>query len=80
MRGIYIAMIIAKLLNIKNEKLFENVVKYVASCQTYEGGISPITNSEAHGGLTYCAVAALCILDSLWAINIDKLLHWLVNK
>jgi len=65
MRGTYIAIILAKLLNIQCEELFKNVVDYISSCQTYEGGISPIPNSEAHGGLTYCAVAALCALDSL---------------
>lgn len=30
--------------------------------QTYEGGISGSPGTEAHGALTFCALAALCIL------------------
>jgi len=39
--------------------LIENIGDYIGKCQTYEGGIGPVPESEAHGGLTYCAVAAL---------------------
>ena len=31
-------------------------------CQTYEGGFGAYPGCEAHGGYTFCAFAALCIL------------------
>ncbi|VEU38988.1 unnamed protein product [Pseudo-nitzschia multistriata] len=41
------------------------VIDYVRSCQTYEGGMGGEPFSEAHGGYTLCAVAALQLLGAL---------------
>mmetsp|Transcript_18947 Transcript_18947/g.52877 ORF Transcript_18947/g.52877 Transcript_18947/m.52877 type:complete len:665 (-) Transcript_18947:390-2384(-) len=41
------------------------VVDFVRACQTYEGGIGGEPFSEAHGGYTLCAVAALKLLGAL---------------
>lgn len=41
------------------------VVDYVRSCQTYEGGMGGEPFSEAHGGYTFCAVAALKLMGKL---------------
>lgn len=30
--------------------------------QTYEGGLSSVPGSEAHGSYTFCALACLCII------------------
>lgn len=49
MRAVYIAVILAKLLNFDCDLLFENTSDYIASCQTYEGGISNLPFGEAHG-------------------------------
>lgn len=61
-------------------KLLDNLVDFISSCQTYEGGLGPIPYSEAHGGLTYCGVAALCELNLLNKINVEKLIYWLMNR
>ena len=34
---------------------------HIASCQTYEGGIGGARGCEAHGGYTFCGVAALVL-------------------
>jgi protein farnesyltransferase subunit beta len=41
------------------------VINFVQSCQTYEGGMGGEPFSEAHGGYTFCAVAALKLLGAL---------------
>ena len=41
------------------------VIDFVKSCQTYEGGMGGEPFSEAHGGYTFCAVAALKLLGAL---------------
>lgn len=77
----------AKLLNIpiytdanSETDLFCNTAKWIASCQTYEGGFGATPGNEAHGGYTFCGVAALVLLDKLHLCDIDALLHWTANK
>ena len=59
-------------------------VEYVLSCQTYEGGFGLCPGMEAHGGSTYCAVAALALLERLSALGAGagsarwRLVRWLV--
>lgn len=40
-------------------------INFVISCQTYEGGMGGEPFSEAHGGYTFCGVAALKIMGAL---------------
>lgn len=47
-----------------NELVDDNVSKYIEKCQTFEGGIADEGQNEAHGGYTYCGVAAYLILLS----------------
>lgn len=42
-------------------------------CQTYEGGFGGVPGVEAHGGYSYCALAALDILQSVDAVDIPAL-------
>ena len=62
MRGVYCAMVIADILNIKDPELTCGMGDFIASCQTYEGGISCVPFGEAHGGYTFCGLAALILL------------------
>lgn len=53
--------------------------------QTYEGGLSAVPNSEAHGAYTFCGVACLCILgDPAEMLNqyldMPSLLSWLAQR
>ncbi len=79
LRCTFIAVLITSSLNIIDELITEGIVPYIASCQSYEGGISPIPEVEAHGGYTFCGVATLALLGSLEKINLKKLTYWLSN-
>ncbi|ORZ37237.1 terpenoid cyclases/protein prenyltransferase alpha-alpha toroid [Catenaria anguillulae PL171] len=43
----------------------ERIFRYILRMQTYEGGFGLHPYSEAHGGYTYCAIAALHLLSAL---------------
>jgi protein farnesyltransferase subunit beta len=70
-RATYTIMTCAKLLQLLPPKTSkwgiqrQQVIDYVVSCQTYEGGIGGEPFSEAHGGYTFCGLAALEIMGAL---------------
>lgn len=81
MRGTYITMVIASLLNILTDELKDGVGDAIAACQTYEGGLcisSPM--EEAHGGLTFCGFAAICAIREEHKIDLNRLLYWAVQR
>ena len=80
LRATYIVVVVASLLDLMREELMEGVREYLASCQTYEGGLGSDPHREAHGGYTYCGVSALVLLDSLHLLDLPALLYWLANK
>ena len=59
-----------------------NIIKVVASlsfetifrCQTYEGGFGGCPGMEAHGGYSFCGVAALTLLNKTKLCDIDAVL------
>ncbi|TPP66847.1 Farnesyltransferase subunit beta [Fasciola gigantica] len=81
-RGAYCAIAVAKLTGLldKHPDLFSGTAEWVARCQTYEGGFGAQPGIEAHGGYTFCAVAALCLLGRADLINIPRLLHWVAHR
>ncbi|KAL7643942.1 UNVERIFIED_CONTAM: hypothetical protein RMT77_005953 [Armadillidium vulgare] len=79
-RGVYCAVSVARLTNIYTEDLFRNTSHWVLSCQTYEGGFSGSPGLEAHGGYTFCGLAALILLRAQHLCNTDSLLRWGVNR
>ena len=81
MRSTYCSLVVADILNlIKHKKLWESVGDYIASCQTYEGGIACVPFGEAHAGYTYCGLASLLLIGEESKIDIKKLLEWAVNR
>jgi geranylgeranyl transferase type-1 subunit beta len=51
--------------------------------QSYEGAIGQGPGLEAHGGSTYCAIAALVLMDRLDVFSpdqLDKLQRWLLLR
>lgn len=62
-RGAYCAIVVASLTGIATPSLFAGTAGFIASCQSYEGGFGAVPHAEAHAGYTYCAMAALTILD-----------------
>ncbi|KAG7826941.1 hypothetical protein KL920_004939 [Ogataea angusta] len=83
-RAVYCAICVASLLDILDDKLAYKAIDWLASCQTYEGGFSGFPGDEAHGGYTFCAVAALSILKSprelASVIDLDNLINWTVQR
>lgn len=80
-RGVYCAISVASLCGLlPDENLTSNTVEWIISCQTYEGGFGGKPGCEAHGGYTFCAIAALTILGQLQRCNLKSLLRWSVNR
>lgn len=76
-RGAYCAVAVAKLCDVSMEdekRLFERTVNWICECQTYEGGIGGVPNLEAHGGYSFCAIAALALLGSIGSFDLHGLL------
>jgi protein farnesyltransferase subunit beta len=63
-----------------NYLLSPSIARYISSCQTFEGGFGAEPFNEAHGGYTFCALAALQILDSVSMVDVDALRSWLVRR
>lgn len=81
-RAVYCAVVVAKLTNISlpNGDLFAGTAEWILRCQTYEGGFGGCPGMEAHGGYTFCAVAALILLNRIRLVDHDSLLRWLANR
>eukprot|EP01017_Pseudomicrothorax_dubius_P030269 TRINITY_DN3760_c0_g1_i8.p1 TRINITY_DN3760_c0_g1~~TRINITY_DN3760_c0_g1_i8.p1 ORF type:complete len:405 (-),score=87.70 TRINITY_DN3760_c0_g1_i8:110-1324(-) len=80
LRACFIAVLAAKVFKIDTPELFNGVAEYIASCQTYEGGVSGIRGSEAHGGYAFCGIAALSLLGRMDLLDIPRLLNWLTYR
>ena len=106
-RGAYTAVSVASITALLDAPLSSGVAEWIASCQTYEGGIGekgreekgreekgregkrgaqllPLCSSagatpgeEAHGGYTFCGLAALVLLGRVELLNLPRLAHWL---
>lgn len=89
-RGVYCALSIAALLNIATPALLDGAAAFLVSCQSYEGGISGTPGSEAHGGYSFCGLAAALLIEQLraalglapdaHALDYERLLHWVVQR
>jgi protein farnesyltransferase subunit beta len=42
--------------------MFEGTPEWIVSCQSYEGGFGGCPGMEAHGGYSFCGLAALTLL------------------
>ena len=79
-RGAYIAMAVGTIADVLDEELIRGTAQWIASCQTYEGGIGSTPGEEAHGGYTFCGLAALVLLGQVELLNLPRLTSWLVNR
>nr|XP_026654692.1 protein farnesyltransferase subunit beta [Zonotrichia albicollis] len=73
-RSAYCAASVASLTNILTPALFAGTAEWIARCQNWEGGIGGVPGMEAHGGYTFCGVAALVILKQEHLLNLRSLL------
>lgn len=79
-RACYTAISVASILNILDDELVQNVGNYVLSCQTYEGGIAGEPGSEAHGGYTFCGLAAMILINEADRLDLAALIGWVVFR
>ncbi|GKY90579.1 hypothetical protein MPSEU_000031600 [Mayamaea pseudoterrestris] len=81
-RATYCLLSVATLLNVLNGPSIHHgrAVKFISSCQTFEGGFGGEPYSEAHGGYTFCAIAAAFLLRGDDRIDINALTEWLVRR
>ncbi|XP_047310831.1 protein farnesyltransferase subunit beta [Impatiens glandulifera] len=79
-RACYTAISVASALNILDCRVAQNVGDYILSCQTYEGGIAGEPGSEAHGGYTFCGLAAMVLIDEVHRLDLPKLINWVVFR
>lgn len=88
-RATYCAFSVCRLLNILNADLIKGAMEHVVDCQTYEGGFGGEPFTEAHGGYTFCAMAALMIIVgyrkdlnvlSDCGVDVDALRDWIVYR
>ncbi|KAL1537141.1 protein farnesyltransferase [Salvia divinorum] len=79
-RACYTAISVASVLNILDDRLIQNVGDYIVSCQTYEGGIAGEPCSEAHGGYTFCGLAAMVLINEADRLNLPELLNWVMFR
>ncbi|KAL8592586.1 hypothetical protein ACOMHN_026516 [Nucella lapillus] len=75
-RGAYCAASAARLTNMCSKELFEGTAEWICKCQTYEGGFAGIPGQEAHGGYSFCGLAALVILNKPRLCDLHRLLRW----
>ncbi|BFZ06949.1 hypothetical protein BsWGS_09989 [Bradybaena similaris] len=79
-RGVYCALSVARLTNILTKELLEGVSDFIIRCQTYEGGFAGYPGLEAHGGYTFCGIAALVLLGHTERCDLRSLLRWTANR
>ncbi|KAM7156135.1 protein farnesyltransferase subunit beta isoform 3-T3 [Molossus nigricans] len=79
-RSAYCAASVASLTNIITPDLFEGTAEWIARCQNWEGGIGGVPGMEAHGGYTFCGLAALVILKRERSVNLKNLLQWVTSR
>lgn len=81
--GCYCALTVATLLNILTPDLVRNTANFLASCQTYEGGLASTAHTflssaasaplgEAHGGYAFCAVASWAMVRSIESERVEN--------
>jgi len=65
MRFLYCASVISYILNDWSGINIEKAIEFIKNSQTYDFGISQGYGLESHGGPTFCAVAALSLMNKL---------------
>jgi protein farnesyltransferase subunit beta len=82
-RAAYCAVVAGKLTDCWDEELEEGVVEWLAGCQSFEGGFGGVWGAEAHGGYTYCALAAAMLISptrTAAKFDLPRLVFWLSSQ
>ncbi|KAI6213106.1 CAAX farnesyltransferase subunit beta [Aphelenchoides besseyi] len=79
-RSVYCAVSVAVVCGIYSDELFGDSAQWIMRCRSYEGGFGGEPGCEAHGGYTYCGVAALALMERTHMLDDEALARWLVNR
>jgi protein farnesyltransferase subunit beta len=79
-RGCYTALAAARLAGLLAPALTAGVGGYLARCQTFEGGLGGEPFTEAHGGYTFCGLAAALLAGEPQHLDLPRLLHWAAQR
>ena len=79
-RGCYTALAAATLAGVASPALAAGVGDYLARCQTYEGGLGGEPHAEAHGGYTFCGLAAALLAGEAHRLDLARLAHWAAHR
>jgi protein farnesyltransferase subunit beta len=79
-RGCYTALAAARLAGLLSPALTAGVGDYLARCQTYEGGLGGEPFAEAHGGYTFCGLAAALLAGEAARLDLPRLLRWAAHR
>lgn len=82
-RAAYCAVVAGRLTGIWDDELEEGLLTWLARCQSFEGGFGGIPGAEAHGGYTYCALAAAYLISPTKTrefFDLPRLLFWLSSQ
>ncbi|XP_064781822.1 protein farnesyltransferase subunit beta isoform X2 [Oncorhynchus masou masou] len=79
-RSTYCAASVASLTNIMTPTLFQDTPTWIVSCQNWEGGLGGVPGLEAHGGYTFCGMAAMVILGKEHMLDLKSLLRWVASR
>ncbi|XP_022900196.2 geranylgeranyl transferase type-1 subunit beta [Onthophagus taurus] len=83
MRFIYCAACICYILDDWSGIDIEKTTKYILNSFTYESAFAQGPDLEAHGGSSFCAIAALSLMNKLSILNKkqkDYLVRWLIMR
>ncbi|CAK9291337.1 unnamed protein product [Gordionus sp. m RMFG-2023] len=81
LRFVYCASAICHLLDDWSHIDASQMISFIMSCKSYEGGFGQVPGAESHGGSTFCAVASLKLAGKLHLITDNQeikenLLRW----
>ncbi|PRP83335.1 hypothetical protein PROFUN_09316 [Planoprotostelium fungivorum] len=81
MRFVYCAAVISYMLGDFSGINIDSAVEYILKSTSYDYGMGQGPGQESHGGSTYCAVAALSLMNRLDALpNVPALVDWLLTR
>ncbi len=81
LRFVYCACVVAYILNDWSGINKDLCTNFILQCRTYEYAFGQIPDAEAHGGSTFCAVAALSLMNRLNDLDHqDDLIRWCLQR
>eukprot|EP01062_Namystynia_karyoxenos_P048727 TRINITY_DN37206_c0_g1_i4.p2 TRINITY_DN37206_c0_g1~~TRINITY_DN37206_c0_g1_i4.p2 ORF type:complete len:357 (+),score=115.11 TRINITY_DN37206_c0_g1_i4:80-1150(+) len=79
-RFVYSACVVAEVLGLWEAFDVEAAADFLVRCQRFDGGFGERPGAEGHGGTTYCAVAALCLMRRVDRIDQRRCVSWLLQR